>query len=111
MGKLTYNSKIKEVLDGFLLNYPGTKAGKAFGLPGYYVKNKMFACVYEDGVSIKLPEPKVKKLLNEEGFSPFNPLGRAIMREWVYLKRDDPEDFFQDQDIFEMAIDFVSNIK
>ena len=39
-----------------LLGLPGAKAGKMFGYEAYYVFGKMFACIYGDGVGIKVPE-------------------------------------------------------
>ena len=54
MAKARYNQKIKESLDLFLLGLPGIVPGKMFGYPAYYVGKKLFACVYEDGVGIKV---------------------------------------------------------
>ena len=71
----------------------------------------MFACVFEDGIAVKIPETEVKRLLEKEGFKPFNPLCRAVMREWICLERKDNFDYLRDQNTFELSIDFVSKIK
>ena len=55
MAKAEYNQKIKESLDSFLLVFTGVAAGKMFGYPAYYFGNRLFACVYEDGVGVKVP--------------------------------------------------------
>jgi len=69
-----FNDEHREVLDEMLLDIPGVKAGKMFGLPGYYADGKLFACVWEDGVSIKLPEEIRVKMLKRKGVEPFVPM-------------------------------------
>jgi hypothetical protein len=56
MAKAKYNQRIKKILDSFLLEFPGVTSGKMFGYPAYYAGKKLFACVYENGVGIKVPE-------------------------------------------------------
>lgn len=56
MTKANFNADIKGVMDSMLLDMPQVKPGKMFGYPAYYVKGKMFACVYENGVGLKVPE-------------------------------------------------------
>ena len=92
MGKVQFNIENKKVLDSFLLKTPGVVSGKMFGYPAYYIKQKLFACVYEDGVGIKIPEDKANELVGKEGIIPFQPLGRAKMREWIQINREKSAD-------------------
>ncbi|HMK53934.1 MAG TPA: hypothetical protein VK444_04050 [Methanobacteriaceae archaeon] len=108
MGK--FNNKNKRILDSFLLEIPGVVSGKMFGYPAYYVKKKLFACVYEDGVGIKVPEDKANELIGEKGIIHFQPLGRAKMREWIQINRETPEDYLKDKEIFDISIKFVSKL-
>jgi hypothetical protein len=111
MAKARYNQKIKECLDSFLLGFPGVAAGKMFGYPAYYVGNRLFACVYEDGVGAKVPEDLVKDLIKSEGITYFQPLGRSKMKQWIQINRENPEDYYKDIEIFRASIEFASKSK
>jgi hypothetical protein len=110
MGKVKFNIQHKKVLDSFLLKTPGVVSGKMFGYPAYYIQQKLFACVYEDGVGIKIPEDKANELVGNEGIIQFQPLGRAKMREWIQINREKSEDYLNDQEIFVSSIKFVSSL-
>ena len=110
MNKAKYNQEIKEILDSFLLEYPEVTSGKMFGYPAYYVRKKLFACVYEDGIGIKVPEDLAKELIGTQGIINFQPMGRAKMREWIQINRLHPNDFVNDKEIFKASIDYVSQI-
>ena len=104
------NPGVKAVLDEMLLGLPGVKPGKMFGYEAYYVLGKMSACIYEDGVGIKVPEEEVSRLLAEPYVVPFQPLGRQRMREWVQINREKPEEYRQDEAIFLDSVAFVRRI-
>ena len=104
------NPEVKVVLDEMLLDLPGVKPGKMFGYNAYYVHGKMFACIYEDGVGIKVPEVEANRLLAEENVIPFQPLGRKRMREWVQINRARAEEYRHDEAAFERSIEFVRGI-
>lgn len=70
---------------------PDTRVGKMFGYPALYGGGKMFACAYGDGVALKLPADVVAELIEEGGFEPFQPYGRARMREWVFFDAADKD--------------------
>lgn len=101
------NIEHKKVLDGILLNNSLIKAGKMFGYPAYYVGKKLCICLYENGVGVKLPEHSASRLiLEDQNISPFQPLGRPRMREWIQIDLINSEDYLQYQSIFEEAIQF-----
>jgi hypothetical protein len=110
MSELKYNPAVKEALDGLLLDIPGVKPGKMFGYPAYYVSGKMFACVYEDGVGLKLPGAVAASLLGEPGISPFIPLGRREMKEWVFILREKPEQYSGDLETLETSYTYVATL-
>jgi TfoX/Sxy family transcriptional regulator of competence genes len=110
MNKAKYNSRIKETLDSILLELPEVTSGKMFGYPAYYVKKRLFACVYEDGIGIKVPEDLAKELVGTQGIINFQPMGRAKMREWIQINRENPNEYHSDKDILKASIDYVSKI-
>jgi len=107
---IKFNKEHKKVLDSFLLGKIGVVQGKMFGYPAYYINKKLFACLYEDGVGIKVPESEANELIGNDGIIPFQPLGRAKMREWIQINREISEDYLKDEDIFDISIEFVSSI-
>lgn len=110
MAKVTYNPEHQKVLDRMLLGLAGVKAGKMFGYPAYYVRGKLFACLYEEGVGIKVPEEAAQRLVGKTGIVPFRPLGRPRMREWIQINRKSSGDYRRDRDIFIASFEFVGSM-
>lgn len=103
-----FNPTHKEVLDQMLLKIPGVRAGQMFGYPAYYAGKKLCACLYEEGVGLKLPQETVQQLLqNDTNVIPFQPLGKAKMREWVQINLHNPEEYKRYQVVFEESIRYV----
>jgi hypothetical protein len=107
---VNFNQEHKKVLDSILLKLPGVVSGKMFGFPAYYVRKKLFVCVYENGVAVKIPELKAKELIGKEGITPFQPMGRAKMKEWIQINRETSQDYNEFQDLFNISIKFVSSL-
>lgn len=108
MTKAKYNSRTKETLDSILLELAEVTSGKMFGYPAYYVRKRLFACVYEDGIGIKVPEDLAKELIGRQGIINFQPMGRAKMREWIQINRENPSDYYKDKEILKASIEYVS---
>ncbi len=102
---------LKTILDSLLLGMPGVAEGKMFGYAAYFVNGKLFACIYGDGVGVKVPEDVAKKLLSGKHAVPFRPLGKPKMREWIQLNRARPADHRKDLDIFRTSVEFVSQLR
>jgi hypothetical protein len=110
MPKFSYDTEIKEIIDKILLEIPEVEPGNAFGLPGYYVNGKLFSCVFESGLTLKLPKEKCDDLKqNYDGFDSFTPLGRT-MKEWVHITKDDPYNFENEIELILQSINFVKEI-
>jgi hypothetical protein len=108
MPKFTFDPRVKEALDSFLLDNPEVEPGKAFGIPAYYINGKMFAGVFGDGATIKVPEDTVPGLLEKDYVSEFQPMAGRTMKNWVIIHRDDPADFEKkDRKLFQAAFDHV----
>jgi hypothetical protein len=103
-----YNPDYKKVLDELLSSDPRVRTGQMFGYPAYYTGKKAFLSLYENGISLKLPEKTVKLLLETDPTTePFQPMAGRIMREWILIHAKSPEDYRQYSPIFEESIQFV----
>ena len=78
-----------------------------FGLPAFYVAGKLFACVYGDGVGLKLPAERVAALLDRPGVAPFRPYGKPAMRQWIQLTRSSADDYAGDLELLLESARFV----
>ncbi|MEI7579904.1 MAG: hypothetical protein WCJ58_07800 [bacterium] len=107
MSQINFNLNHVKTLDKLLLTIPGVKSGKMFGYPAYYCQGKLFACVYEVGVGVKIPETFAQQLLKRTYIVAFQPLGRPKMREWVQINHQNSSDYQKDLPIFKEAIRFA----
>jgi hypothetical protein len=105
----SFNKDHKDVLDLILLKLPKVKEGKMFGYPAYYIQGKLFACIMEGGVCLKIPEPIVQKLIKEKRAIAFKRMGRT-MREWVQLDRKNSKDYIKDKVIFKESAEYVLSL-
>ena len=110
MDKPNFEMGHKVVLDSLLLNISGVAVGKMFGHPAYYVNKKLFACIYGEGVGVKVPEDLANELLSKQHVIPFQPLGKPKMREWIQINRTRSSNYRRDLDIFRASINFVGRL-
>jgi TfoX/Sxy family transcriptional regulator of competence genes len=110
MSNVRYNAEVKAVIDSFMLEMAGVVEGKMFGYPAYYINKKLIACIYEDGVGLKVPESLASELRQQEGITYFQPMGRRKMKEWIQINRYDPDKFLQDIDIFKESVSYVASL-
>ena len=102
----------KSVLDSLLLRIPGVEAGELSGLPAYFIKQKMFACVHREAVAIRLPVAAATELqFSRADVTPFQPNGKPSTREWIQLNHADPDEYRKDVDLFNASIEFVKAAK
>jgi hypothetical protein len=98
----------KQVLDSMLLKFPGVEAGEMTGLLAYFVGKKMFACIYNGGVGVKLAATDAANLqFSMDSVVPFTPNGRPSNREWIQINHENSADYEKDLEIFQSSIAFV----
>jgi len=98
----------KRVLDAVLLKLSGVEAGEMTGLLAYFVGKKMFACVCNGGVGVRLPAAEAANLqFSKDNVVPFEPKGRKSTREWIQINHENSADYEQDLEIFQSSIAFV----
>ena len=102
----------KAVLDAMLLKIPGVEGGEMGGLPAYFVKQKMFACIYRGAVGLRLSAAAAANLqFSMEGVGPFAPNGQTSTREWVQITHLNSADYAKDLEIFKSSVEFVKTAK
>lgn len=102
----------KAVLDALLLQIPGVEAGEMSGLPAYFINKRMFACIANGGIGIRLPAPTAANLqFSNKYASPFQPKGIPSTREWVQLTHEEPASYEQDRDLFLASVEFVKGAR
>ena len=98
----------KGQIDALLLKLPGVKTKKIGGLDGYFVNDRMFACINGKGVGVKLPVAMATELqFSRDNVSPFQPTGMPSSREWVQVDREDATQYENDLELFQAAFDYV----
>ncbi len=102
----------KQALDLMLLQFPGVEAGEMTGLLAYFVGKKMFACVCNGGVGVRLPAAEAANLqFSKDNVVPFEPKGRKSTREWIQINHENSADYAKDLEIFRASIAFVRAAK
>jgi hypothetical protein len=100
----------KSQVDAILVKLPGVVSKKIGGLDGYFVNDRMFACISGDGVGLRLPVAAARELqFSRENVVPFQPGGMASTKEWIQINREDAADYEKDLEIFQASIDFVKS--
>jgi hypothetical protein len=98
----------KAVLDALLLQIRGVEAGEMSGMPAYFINKRMFACIANGGVGIRLAASTAANLqFSNQNASPFQPKGIPSTREWVQLTHENPADYEKDRDLFLASVEFV----
>jgi len=81
---MSHSPEIAGRIACLLAGIGGIRPGKMFGLPAHYIGRRLFVCVYEQGIALKLPLKRVQELIDTGHCQPFRPLGKAIMRNWTW---------------------------
>ncbi len=65
-------------------------------------------CLFEQGVGIKVPADTAARLLESDpNVSPFMPLGKPKMREWIQINLNRSEEYAHYMPVFEESIRYV----
>jgi hypothetical protein len=62
--------------------HPGVERGRIFRSTGFKVGGRYFAFANDEGIVLKLPEARVRALVDTGGGAEFTS-GPRVMREWV----------------------------
>jgi hypothetical protein len=98
----------KAQIDALLLKLPGVSARKINGLDAYFVSDKMFACISNNGIGLRLPAATATELhFSRDNVVPFQPGGMTSSREWIQIDRADAADYEKDLELFRTSLEFV----
>jgi hypothetical protein len=98
----------KAVVDSFLLEIPGVVAADMSGLAAYFINKRMFACISNGGVGLRLSYTAANELRFSRGdVESFQPKGLSVTREWIQINHATSEDYRKDLEIFLASIEFV----
>jgi hypothetical protein len=104
----TPGSSRKAQIDALLLKLPGVSARRINGLDGYFVSDKMFACISGGGVGLRLPVATATELqFSRDNVVPFQPGGMASSREWIQIDRAEAAEYEKDLELFRASLEFV----
>jgi hypothetical protein len=81
---IPFRSDLKTFLTEFAEQHRGIRLGKMFGLPAGYAGRRLFACVMEDGLIVRLPDDAAKRELRGRAV-PFSRRGK-VMGTWVMYR-------------------------
>ena len=108
MSNDTSEADRKAQIDALLLKLPGASVRKINGLDGYFVSDKMFACISGGGIGLRLPVATATELqFSRENVVPFQPGGMASTREWIQINRAEAAEYEKDLALFQASLDFV----
>lgn len=108
MSSDTPESSRKAQIDALLLKLPGVSARKIHGLDAYFVSDRMFACISDRGIGLRLPAATATELhFARDNIVPFQPAGMASSREWIQINRAEAADYEKDLELFQASIEFV----
>lgn len=108
--KVEFDAGQKKVLDQMLSDLPGVRPGPMFGFPGYWTGRKLFACLFGEGVGLKLPPERAEEVLKKPNFSPFMPRGRR-MAAWVMVRPKRAVDLRRHESLFRESLEYVAGLE
>lgn len=98
----------KAALDGILLKIHGVTAADMGGLPAYFINKRMFACISNGGVGLRLSATEAANLQFSRGdVVAFQPKGVPATREWIQINHAESGDYANDVDVFNASVEFV----
>lgn len=106
-----YREEVLEALLKLLGPYDDITRDNMFGFPAFRASGQIFACVYQNGISLKMPKAAAEAIVQSPGISPFIPFGRARMRQWVHIERKKPANYIKDFPLIEASIHYVRTLK
>lgn len=102
----------KDVIDALLGKLPGVVAKKLNRMDAYFVNDRMFACLADKGVGLRLPVAQATELqFSRADVEPFNPGGVQVSREWVQINRENAADYEKDLALFQASLEFVRSTR
>jgi hypothetical protein len=81
---IPFRSDLQPFLTEFIEHHRGVRPGKMFGLPAGYVGRRLFTCLMEDGILVRLPMDIARREIRK-GAEPMSQRPRT-MGMWVIYR-------------------------
>ena len=82
---IPFRSDLQAFLIEFIDQHRGVRLGRMFGLPAGYVGRRLFACLMEDGLLVRLPDDVARREIRR-GASPLSQRPGRALGSWVMFK-------------------------
>jgi hypothetical protein len=79
---IAFRADLQPFLADFIEHHRGLRIGRMFGLPAGYAGRKLFVCLMEDGLIVKLPEDVAKHEVHTGKAVIFNRQGKPS-KSWI----------------------------
>ncbi len=98
---------LASILSSMLEGLPRVNVKKSANRLSFLIGKKVFAFTQKNGVVLKLPQEKIKTLVDKK-IASFLVMGKREMKEWAVIKHKDPKEYKKDLKLFKAAMAFVS---
>ncbi len=85
----------------------GAEVAQKFGNASFSIGGKVFAFTRPNGLVLKLPAEVLRDVIGKREAAPLV-MGKRVMREWVLLHLDGPEQYREELELLRIAMAFVS---
>jgi hypothetical protein len=102
-----FRSDLQPFLADFIDHHRGLRIGRMFGRPAGYAGRKMFVCLMDDGLIVKLPEQVAKHEVRDGSAEVFMRNGRPS-RSWIKYSPRTARDAGRLASILEVAARYVA---
>ena len=103
---IAFRVDLQPFLAEFIEHHRGLRIGRMFGLPAGYAGRKMFVCLIEEGLIVKLPERVAKDELRAGNAKVFVRRGRPS-KKWIKYSPCDTREAGRLAPILEVAARYV----
>lgn len=104
---IAFRADLQPFLDDFIDHHRGLRIGRMFGRPAGYAGRKMFVCLMDDGLIVKLPERVARDEVREGKASTFTMRGRPS-KSWIKYAPRNPREVGRLAPILEVAARYVA---
>lgn len=84
---IPFRSDLERFLAEFMEQHRGTRLGQMFGLPAGYVGRRLFTCLIEDGIIVRLPDEVARDEIRSRRASPYSNRAHEMGRWVMYRPR------------------------
>jgi hypothetical protein len=99
---IAFRADLQPFLADFIEHHRGLRIGRMFGLPAGYAGRRLFVCLIEDGLIVKLPERVAKEEVRDGKARTFTRRGRPS-KSWIKYTPRSPREAGRLAPILEVA--------